>query len=122
MTNRTKTGSDAYLIVLRELVIAQDIAQTIGDVDPAARIIVTATPTEALAALADVDRLAVAFVSALPEQFDDLPLRQAIARRGGRAVLLGHEAETAGPSDKWDVLPQPFSTQTVIAILEKAHD
>jgi len=37
--------------------------------------------------------------------------------RGGRVVLLGVEAEAAGPSPVYDVLPQPFDTDAVLATL-----
>lgn len=108
---------DTYLIVLRERLIAQDLATTISDRDPTARVILAATLDEGVAALMDVPRLTVAFVSAKPAEYAQSTLGQAIIARHGRVILLGFEAETSGPSKDWDVLAQPFDTDAVLGVL-----
>ena len=119
MTDATTGGANrpAYLIVLRHVLVAQDIAMTIADADPGARVVTTASPAEALPALRDVERLAVAFVAEAPRDHGDSDLGRAIAARGGRVVLIGEAAEAEGEALGFPVLTRPFSTGDVLAHL-----
>jgi hypothetical protein len=107
-------GRAAYLIVLRHVVVAQDIAMTIADLDPKARIVIATSVTEALAGLGGVDRLAVAFVAEAPRSHRDSDLARAIAARGGRVVLIGEAAEAEGAELGFPVLTRPFSTEDIL--------
>jgi hypothetical protein len=107
----------AYVIVLRERVIAQDLAMTIAEYDAQAQVIVVGTAAEAVVALRPEPAVAVAFVAMAPETFMGSDLASAIAARGGRVILLGVEAELQGPMPGWQVLAQPFTTQAVLAHL-----
>ena len=106
-----------YLIVLHECVVLQDIADTITEYDPRAKVIAVTAPDRALAALEGVERLAVAFVEAAPLAFQQTDLAKAIASRGGRTVFFGDAAEDAEVSDRWIVLRRPFSSDIVLAHL-----
>ena len=106
-----------YLVVMKETVVAQDIAGAIADARPGARIVIVASPAEARSALAGVDRLAAAFVSAAPQTFLGSSLAKAIAQRGGQVVLMGDEAEEQGGGPGWSVLHRPFTTKAVLAQL-----
>ena len=119
MTDTAQGGADrpAYLIVLRHVVVAQDIAMTIADRDPGARVVTVASPAEALPALGDVGRLAVAFVAEAPREHRESDLARAIATRGGRVVLIGEAAETEGAELGFPVLARPFSTEDILAHL-----
>ena len=119
MNYAARDGEDrpAYLIVLRHVVVAQDIALTIADLDPGARIVTVATPAEALPALDGVDRLAVAFVSEAPRAHRGSELARAIAARGGRVVLIGEAAEAEGTALGFPVLARPFSTADILVHL-----
>jgi len=117
MSDSPKTPRPTYVIVLREAVIAQDIALTIADFDPCAGVIVAHSAEAAAVALFDVGQVAVAFVSEAPSRFVHTALAAEIARRGGRVVLMGEEAEDTGASAKWGVLALPFDTETVIRFL-----
>jgi len=108
------TLNDAYIILVSETLVAQDIAQTIADFDPAAHVILVTNPAEIETALADVGSLSVAFIAGNPHSFVGSPVEQAIRARGGRTVLLGVEAETTGPTADFDVLAQPFDTDAVL--------
>jgi len=110
-------GRPTYLIVLRHTVVAQDIAMTIADRDPDARIVAVSSPADALPALDGVDRLTVAFVSEAPRAHRDSDLAQAIATRGGRVVLIGEAAEAEGEELGFPVLTRPFSTDDILAHL-----
>lgn len=117
LTNTPQSRVETYLIVLRELLIAQDLATTITDRDPTARVVLAATPDEAVVALAGIPLVTVAFVSATPGDYVSSSLGPAIKARHGRVILLGFEAEASGPSQDWDVLPQPFDTVAVLGVL-----
>ena len=106
-----------YLIVVSEMLVAQDIAQTIADFDAAADVIFAKCTAEAEAALAWSDTVAIAFVASRPQNFVGSTLAGAISARGGRVVLLGVEAEATGPTSGFDVLSQPFDTDSLIARL-----
>jgi len=107
----------AYLIVLRHVLVAQDIAMTIADADPGALVVTATSPAEALPALGTVRRLAVAFVSESPRNHGDSDLGRAISARGGRVVLIGEAAEAEGEALGFPVLTRPFSTGDILAHL-----
>ncbi len=113
LSNRAAT----YLVVVPEVLIAQDLKLTITDYDAGAQVIQATTVADAEIALTGVKALAVAFLADQPNNFANSPLARAIARRGGRVVLLGEGAKTTGPTDHWGVLQMPFSTAAVLALL-----
>ena len=120
LSNANPSGpAQNYLIVMREVVIAQDLALTITDSDPGAQVIIAATEAEAVAALGSVQSLVLAFIADRPARFARSGLARAVAQRGGRVVLLGDEAEATGPTKAWDVLEQPFNTDAVLAKLAR---
>jgi hypothetical protein len=114
---RDPSGPATYLIVLRHVLVAQDIAMTIAEFDPAAQVILTDSAAEAVERLSGVDRLAVAFVGQGPEAFRASPLSQTVARKGGRVVLMGEEAEAHGEAQGFAVLTRPFSTGSILVHL-----
>lgn len=114
----TLNAPRTYLIVMKEVLIAQDLALTIGDYDADASIIIARTLAEAEAALTTVDEVALAFVANAPSQFVTSLLSRTIKERKGRVVLLGSEAEEVGPTRCWAVLNQPFSTDAVLKLLD----
>jgi hypothetical protein len=111
---RAGDGPRTYLIVLRHVVVAQDIAMTITDMDPEARIVTAASEAEALPRLAGVEHLAVAFVGQAPRAYQDSALARAVLARGGRVVLMGEEAEAEGAALGYAVLVRPFSTEGIL--------
>lgn len=110
-------GPATYLIVLRHVLVAQDIALTIADVDPQARVVTAASEAEALSKLSGVDRLAVAFVGQSPRAYEGSALAEAVGRCGGRVVLLGEDAEAEGAELGYAVLVRPFSTGSILSHL-----
>lgn len=107
----------AFLIVLDDSIVAQDLAETVSEHDPAAGLIPCRTLDEAIAALAHVERIAVAFVEAGPAEFAASPLAGLIAAKGGRVVLIGDDAEDSARMCGHAVLQRPFSTEMVLALL-----
>ena len=114
---RDANGPGIYLIVLRHVVVAQDIAMTIAEFDPEARVVTAASGAEALPLLEGVERIAMAFVGKGPEAFRASLLARAVAERGGRVVLMGEEAEAEGEAQGFAVLVRPFSTGNILAQL-----
>lgn len=116
MSDATGAGEapDTYLIVLRHVLVAEDIAMTVAEFDPAARVIAVASPAEALPHLDGVGQVAMAFVGQGPSGFRDSDLHRALDRRGSRVVLLGEEAEAAGEAAGFPVLVRPFTTVDVL--------
>ena len=81
-----------YLVVMKETVVAQDIAGAIADARPGARIVIVASPAEARSALAGVDRLAAAFVSAAPQRDNGASTTLARKNGSGSAPTVGRMA------------------------------
>ena len=107
-------GQATYLVVLRHVLVAQDIAMAIGEFDPAARVLTAASTSEAEPLLDGIDRIAVAFVGQGPEAYRASQLSRTVTARGGRVVLMGEEAEAQGEAEGYSVLVRPFTTTTVL--------
>lgn len=113
-------NSAIYVISLGQVVVAQDIAQTIWDHDPDATVIVTQRRWDAVGALAGLaGRMALAFMNTPPSQLDEDVLARTVMARGGRTVLIHDEAEEQGEGPDYWVLPRPFSSDQVIDLLQR---
>lgn len=108
-----------YLIVHNQFIVAQDIALTIADHDPAAEVLVAGDAGEGLAECSRHGRIAVAFVSSDPADFDGSALALALGDRGARVVLMGDGAEQAAASLPWAVLHRPFTAGAVADLLRQ---
>ena len=111
------SAQGAYLVVVSDYIVSQDLAETVADFVPDAKVIVRPTIGDALQALERVERVAVAFVGDRPARFANSPLAAMIHAKGGRVVLLGDEAEVEGPAEGWAVLQRPFSLSLVQTLL-----
>lgn len=107
-------GQATYLIALRHVLVAQDIAMTVGEFDPTARVVVASSAAEAETRLSGIDRIAVAFVGQGPEAYRASSLSRAVAERGGRVVLMGEDAESLGEAQGFAVLARPFTTANIL--------
>jgi hypothetical protein len=97
-----------------EALVAEDLAETIAEFDRSAEVICARTNDAAAAALKALGTVEIAFVASTPSGFIGSALHADIVQRGGRVVLMGVEAECAGPTGLFDVLAQPFDTDTVM--------
>lgn len=111
--NRTSPRDKVFLVIVRDVLVGQDLAQTILDEYPAAHVIVVASPEDAMVALADVTAIEIAFVAAEPQTFDASPLERALVIRQGKVVLMGSWSDTGFPLASWRMLPFPFTTADV---------
>lgn len=108
-----------YLIVLADCLVAQDLAETVAVHDRDAEVILRQSLSDAIVALAAVAELALAFVGAGPAEFEASPLAGMIRARGGRVVLIGDDAESAGAAAGYAVLARPFSLSQILAELSR---
>ena len=106
-----------YLIVLRHILVAQDIAMTINEFDPAAQVIAATSSAEAEERLSGIDAITLAFVGQGPDSYASSSLSRAVAQRGGRVILLGEEAEAQGEAHGFAVLARPFTTANILSHL-----
>ncbi|EGJ22776.1 hypothetical protein RSWS8N_11840 [Cereibacter sphaeroides WS8N] len=107
-----------YFIVLKHVVVAQDLAQTILVHDPEAEVIVGRRPED----LSPTCHPRVAFVGLSPEKALAHPAIRELLHEGTRLVLLGEEAEEAGEGADWWILSRPFTSDAVLALLERAAE
>ncbi|MCE6952322.1 hypothetical protein LAZ40_18305 [Cereibacter sphaeroides] len=107
-----------YLVALKHVVIAEDVAQAIRDHDPAADVILGRDPR----AIPEDRVPLVAFLGLSPAEAGRLPAVQDLLARGTRLVLIGDEAEDAGEGRFWWVLPRPFTSDAVLALLVRAAE
>lgn len=109
-----------YVIVLGQVVVAQDIAQAIAEFDPDATVITTPRREDAVAAVAALKgRLMLGFMNTPPRLLPEDALAQTTRERGGRVVLIHDEADTAGEADDYWVLQRPFTSEAVQDLLER---
>jgi len=113
-TNPNRPPSGAYVIVLRDYLVSQDLAETVAEYAPGAEVILHHTPAAAAAAVTSLEKIEVAFVEQEPEAFAASGLARLIDARGGRVVLMGSAAEAAGAKNGWPVLHRPFALQQVL--------
>jgi hypothetical protein len=104
----------SYLIVLKDCLVAMDLAESISDFDAGADIVARHSAACAIAALETIKRVAVAFVDTGPDHLAASGLMGMISARGGRVVLMGDEAETSGEARGYPVLHRPFSQGLVL--------
>ena len=109
-----------YLIVLKQVLIAHDLADTIVEHDPGARVILAQTCADAMRQMEGVtENVVLAFLAVSPDHLAGNALVDALTVRGARTVLMGEDAETRGETPAWWVLERPFTTETVLNLLRR---
>lgn len=115
--NKTAAANASFLIVARDVLVGQDLAQTIADNRPRARVIIVTTLEDAIGALKDVATIEIAFIAAEPEALACSSVGPAVAMRGGQVVLLGAWADQLPATASWKLLPSPFTTEDVRGVI-----
>lgn len=111
-----------YVVVIRDPIVAQDVAGAIAHLDPSARILVAAmNPHEAVGLLGDVTAVAVAVLEADPRTLRATTFGAALEARGARIILIGDAAEEAGEAGDYRVLMRPFGNEALLAVLRLAR-
>ena len=106
-----------YLVVEPMEIIASDLAMSVQDFDPSARVLIALTPQGAVAQLDGHPAVTVAFVHADPKDFATTTLARALKGCGAQVVFTGDAAERH--NDGVLVLQRPFSAQTTAAVLRR---
>ncbi len=112
-----------YLVVMNEIVVAEDLRGAILEYDPGAVVVIEASLAAAEAALLRSDLpLRGAFVAASPAELVESQVGAVMCAGVRSVVLLGDAAEQEGPGEGYVVLVRPFSTSDVHALLAQRTD
>ena len=107
-----------YLVVMDEMVVAEDLRGAILEWNAAAHVAIAANLAEAELIAENAGRpLWGALVMTSPDVYLSSRLCEALAANGRQGILMGDEAERTGPGPRFRVLPRPFSTSDVHAQL-----
>ncbi|GGH46160.1 hypothetical protein GVY41_03230 [Frigidibacter albus] len=115
------SGREAYLVVLKHVVVAEDLAQIVNEFDPGAEVLRARDTAAALQALQDIIAMRLAFL--IDDRHADgwNELIDGIMARGGRVVLIPRsEGVETAPFADCLILDRPFTTEMVQATLDMA--
>jgi hypothetical protein len=122
MSDMQKTKSThTYLLLMEAGLVACDLTQIILSFDPGASVTLTQTVEAALAHAGDDARLIFAILDLGPDAARSSGLARMITDRGGRIILIGDDAEATAASHNWPVIERPFSTESVLSVLDMVH-
>jgi hypothetical protein len=108
-------------VLIHVPLVAQDVASTLRESLPGAKVLVAASESELQAevhALPDDVPIALAFLELEPERLASCPLGQELRRRAVQTVLLGSAAEDYA-NLPFPVLRRPFSSFDVLALIRQ---
>lgn len=109
--------SRVFLVLLPEVVVARDLAETLAELTPGARVVVARTVAEAGVALSRIPALTCAFVALGLEQLRASGLESSILALGGRIVLVGAEPGAEIAASGHVALDLPFDASAVGLVL-----
>lgn len=110
-----------YVIVENSFVIAQDLRETLNDLQPDCRITAVAGLRRGIAEIAGQTRITAAFVSAEPEDIRQSGFAAAVRAVGGRLIVIS-DGGGAGPEvpDGWTMIPGAFNTTVIRDALRRS--
>jgi hypothetical protein len=111
-----------YVVMTQDLVVLQDLSDTIAEFDPQADVFRAITLASAVDMIGSMERISVVFLEAGPGWITRAGVDAMVRARGGRLVLLGDDAEDesdAGGDEtsRWTLLARPFSARTVCELI-----
>ena len=107
--NDMTDGTSVFLVILPEVVVAQDIEATIREHRPNAEVILARTP-DAAAELLHHRRVDAAFIESDAGAFLNTGLGKQVIAGGGRVIVVGQDSAETSPSDQVFALPFPFTS------------
>lgn len=110
---------ETVLVVLKDSLIAEDLAQSIAEALPGARVVVAETLTRAETAVQDIGRVVLAFLADTPETILSSGLARMLGEQRSRVVLTGDWDSDQARKHGWEALPFPFASETVHAIVTR---
>ncbi|MHC0052200.1 hypothetical protein [Actibacterium sp. D379-3] len=108
-----------YVIACRQIIVAIDLAQTVQEICPTARIITLNDLAELADALVAAGRVDFAVAEVDPATFAGSAVEARLVETGAHIVLMGDAAEEAGPGARWPVLHRPFDATMVQDVLRR---
>ena len=115
------SGLRVFLVVEPMAVIAEDLAQCIGDHHAEALVLRAPKAADALRALAGHPRVTAAIVHCDPHGFSGTALGQALAERRAQVIYMGSRADMAAEGTLLR-LRSPFDSDTVQMMLESLSE
>lgn len=117
--------SNTFLIIVSEVLIAQDIEMTIRRLWPDAVVLFKNNIKDAEIWLESTENLLYAFISASPETHETESVFTKVAALGGKFVMLGYDETAKVAFDAFAhasamlFLPFPFTEEHLIKVLKK---
>lgn len=113
----THITEPVFLIVVADLLVAEDLRQIILERTPAAQIIIAATPEDGRAALTPDMQVKTAVITTSSQAFAGSDLAAHLAQSGTHIMLTDPWDATAVNEKGWSILPFPFTSTDVHALL-----
>ncbi|NDV50738.1 MULTISPECIES: hypothetical protein [Roseobacteraceae] len=110
-----------FLVLLNDPFVAEDVARSISEHDPTARVVCARTPEAALLLVQSEGHVGVALLQMAPEEVPKSALGQLLSAAGTRIALAGDAAEQQGPACAYEVLQRPFSSAELLLTLSRAR-
>jgi hypothetical protein len=107
------------LIVMQNVLIANDIEQTILEAWPDADVITVASVDAAEEAMTSHPRIEIAFLELDSATPPPSHLTDMVTRGGGKMVMLGYEQAAPSFSADWPKLDFPFTTDDLLGLLRR---
>ncbi|AMY69684.1 hypothetical protein FALB51S_03370 [Frigidibacter albus] len=115
------SGRNAYLVVLKHVVVAEDLAQIVAEFDPGAEVLHMRDTSAALQAVREIGAMRLAFLIDDRHVEGWADLVAGIMARGGQVVLIPRsEGIVTAPFADCLILDRPFTTEMVKATLDAA--
>lgn len=114
-----ETSADVIVIVMDDVLIAEDLALTIAEAAPTAQIVKVSMLAQVQAAIADSGRVRLAFINANPSMLRGSSLAQMFSAHGTRVVLTGLWDDAQAAVHGCEALPFPFATEDVYAVIAR---
>lgn len=117
----THAAGQGFLVLLNDPFVAEDVARSISEHDPSARVLCAQSPEAALLLVQTEAGIGVALLQMAPDEFRRSPLGQVLSAAGTRIALAGDAAEEQGEACPYEVLQRPFSSADLMRALSRAR-
>lgn len=111
---------EIFVLVVREVLVAQDIAMMMRNLRPDAHIVIARSLVEAAETLPE-GRVLAAFVQETVSAYTLSALAIRVATDGGRTVLVDAENALTAQTGNYAILAFPFMEEHVVALLSACH-
>ncbi|WP_353471229.1 hypothetical protein PVT71_07785 [Salipiger sp. H15] len=110
-----------FLVLLNDPFVAEDVARSISEHDPSARVVCAQSAEAALLLVQSEGHIGVALLQMAPDEVPRSPLGQLLHAAGTRIALAGDAAEQQGEHCAYEVLQRPFNSAELLRTLSRAR-